>query len=83
MSRQKLRITREETLKICRGIAMIVVTKQRAEERKNVVTSKPSIVTKASKSSMQESKVCHGKVSYVSTNPLEINSVTQEECRDI
>ena len=29
------------------------------------------------------SKVCCYKVSYVVTNPLEINSARQEECRDI
>ena len=31
----------EKKLKLCRDIEMIVVTKQRAEDRKNVVTSKP------------------------------------------
>ena len=39
MSQQKLRRTLEETLEICRDIAMIVATKHKAEERKNVSTS--------------------------------------------
>ena len=43
MSRQKLRRTPEETLKICHYIAMIVATKKMGEERKNVATSKPSV----------------------------------------
>ena len=57
MSRQKLRKTPEETLEICNDIAMIIATKQRGEDRKNIVTSKPSIVTKVGKSSMQDIEI--------------------------
>ena len=53
MSRQKLRRTLEVTLELCHNIIMIVVTKQRVEERNNVVRSKPSVAIKAGKSSMQ------------------------------
>ena len=56
VSRQKLRRTPEETLEICRDITMIITTKQRGEEKKNVATSKLSIMTKAGKSSIQDIK---------------------------
>ena len=39
MSKQNMRRIPEETLKLCHDIAVIVVKKQRAEERKNVVTN--------------------------------------------
>ena len=56
VSRQKLRRTPEETLEICRDITMIIATKQRGKEKKNVATSKSSITKKAGKSSIQDIK---------------------------
>ena len=56
MLQQKMRRIPKDTLKSFMDIAMIVATKQRAEDRKCVSTSKPSIMTKVSKSSIQEVK---------------------------
>ena len=64
------KVETEETLEICRDIEMTAAKKQRAEDRKNVATSKPFVMKKFGKSSMQDIKIfsrqgflCHEKPS--------------------
>ena len=45
MLQQKMRSIPQETLKLCRDIEIIVVTKQRAKHRKNVVTFQTYVAT--------------------------------------
>ena len=74
----------EETLKLCRDIEMIVVTKQRAKDRKNVAKNPPKINNARQRKFVVTSETCvatimrWSQMNFVTTFPKFVAKYNEE-----